>query len=415
MKILRVLFFFFGVLLPLSTPLSNGALIAVYITIAVLFLLKKIVYQAEKVKLLFLSVLLLFFLCLLSLLIAEDIDKVIKILGRRSAYLLTPMLFILIAQSDLEKLKNNSLKGLLLGSVISAFILIFKNLTFYFATRPFLSIDNELFNFYHTGFQFTAFLDIHPSYLGVYYLLVLSCLFFQKPFKNRTLNTFSFIIIILAIIFLASRIVYILTAFLFLIFLLNWTKNLFNTKLGATVSILGIILLITFSLNKLFKDTYLYERITKEAVWELTPNVSESYNTNTKGDSRVSRWGSALELFYEKPFFGYGVGSEKGLLEKKYLKNNLLYAAQNKYDTHNQYLSYLIESGVLGLVILLFFLSTNIYFAFKAKDIISALFIVSIALIGLVENFFNNNAGITFIAFFGSVFLFSNSYLLNKK
>lgn len=415
MKVLRLLFFFFGFLLPLSTIISNGVLIAMYITLAVLFFQKKSKFHKENIKLLFYSTLLLFLICVLSLVFAEDTDKVLKIIERRVAYLLTPLIFLFVSFGDLEKLKIYSLNGLFLGSFCSALILLIKNFTYYYATRPFLLIDNELFNFYHTGFEFTDLIGIHPSYLGMYFFLALAYLLFFKPFKSKIFMTISFLIILSAIIFLASRVVYVLMALLFVIFLWIWAKNLFNSKSRATICLLALLVIIGYSLINVFKNTYLFERTTKEAVWELSHNINESYNTNTKGDSRLARWSAALELIYEKPIIGYGVGAEKDKLEIIFHKKNMLIAANKRYDAHNQYLSYILELGVVGLLLFVFYLGVNLFYAIKARDFISSLFVLSIALIGLVENFFNNNAGITFIAFFGTVFLFSNASQLDKQ
>ena len=407
--------FLFGLLLPFSTALSNVALIGFYFAVALLVLLKKSTFQKNNIHLLKYSSIALFLLCFLSIIVTKDYGVTFNMMGRRITYLLTPLVFLFLSKDSLFDVKKTALKGLFLGSLLSAVLLLSKNFIFYFATRPFLGFDNELLNFYHTGFQFAVTVGIHPSYLGVYYLFGLGFLSFYNQIKNNIFKIASGLVLILAIVFLASRAVYILLISMLFIALWVKLKNTFQSKLTARLVFFFGVLILSLMAVMLFKNTYLYDRVTKEAAWELTQNVNENFNAHTKSYSRAARWDVGIQLFLNKPFFGYGAGNEKKILTEAYLENGLIYAAQNKYDTHNQYLSYMLEFGVIGLLLFMYFLFFNLKHALRTKEILPSFFIISIAFIGFVENFFNNNVGITFIAFFGTVFLFSNSYLLNKK
>lgn len=407
--------FLFGLLLPFSTALSNVALIGFYVSVALLILIKKTTFQKNNIRLLKYSTLALFLICLLSVLFTKDYGVTFNMMGRRVTYLLTPLVCLFLSNESLYDVKKIALKGLFVGSLLSAVFLLSKNFIFYFATRPFLGFDNELFSFYHTGFQFAETVGIHPSYLGAYYLFGLGFLIFYNHIKRNVFKIVGCIVLISAIVFLASRAVYIILIFMLFIALWVKLKNTFQSKLTAQIVYFFGVLMLSLTAVMLFKNTYLYDRVTKEAAWELTHNVNENFNANTKSDSRAARWDVAMQLFLEKPFFGYGAGNEKKLLTEAYLESGLTYAAQKKYDTHNQFLSYMLEFGVFGLLLFVCFLAFNLKHALKTKEILFSLFIVSITLIGFVENFFNNNAGITFIAFFGTVFLFSNAYLSNKK
>lgn len=407
--------FLFGLLLPLSTPLSNVALIGFYASVALLVVLKKTTFQKSNTHLLKYSAIALFVICLFSLMITSDYPVTLNAMGRRITYLLTPLIFLFLPKEKLIEVKKNALTGLFYGSLISAVILLVNNFVFYFATRPLLGLDNELLNFYHTGFQFTETVDIHPSYLGAYYLFGLGFLLFYSHIKRNIFKIVGCIVLISAIVFLASRAVYILLILMLILALWAKIKNTFQSKLNTSIIFFFGVLSLSLIAVMLFKNTYLYDRVTKEAAWELTHNVNESFNTSTKSDSRMARWEVAVQLFLDKPFLGYGAGNEKRILTEAYIENHLTHAAQKKYDAHNQYLSYILELGVVGLLLFVFYLGVNLFYAIKARDFISSLFVLSVALISLVENFFNNNAGITFIAFFGTVFLFSNASQLDKK
>lgn len=412
---LYYLTFIFGIALPFSTKISNAALILIYLVVAVLYFINKTGRQKENVKWVKYSLFVLFTFCIISFFVSEDIAATWKMTGRRISFLLTPLIFLFLSKEDINGIKNYALKGLLTSSLLVSLVLLINNFVFYYATRPLFSIDNELLNFYHTGFHYTEIVDIHPSYLGMYYLLALSYLIFASPVKNKILNSLSFIIIAVSILFLASRIVIFLFCLLTLISLWKYLFSRFKSTFQSAFAFGICILLLVFGAITLFGKTYLFESITKEAVWELSYNAEETYNSKTLGDSRVARWDAALELIYEKPLLGYGVGTEKKILVEKYKEKGLFIAASNRYDAHNQFISYTIESGILGLFIFIFYIGSNLIFSFKSKDLIASFFFISLIFISLVENFFNNNAGITFIAFFGTVFLFSSQLFTNQK
>ena len=65
-----------------------------------------------------------------------------------------------------------------------------------------------------------------------------------------------------------------------------------------------------------------------------------------------------------------------------------------------------------GTVFLAMFLHRKLfsigYFSLKFRDLEYFMFFCMICMIGIFESYLKNNAAITFVAFFGSVFLFSN-------
>ena len=141
-------------------------------------------------------------------------------------------------------------------------------------------------------------------------------------------------------------------------------------------------------------------------MWELSYNVNDKYDSKTLGDSRVARWNVALDLIKEHPIIGYGIGKEKDALEMGFRNQGMDIAARYRYDSHNLFLGYTLEAGILGLVILLYYLSSNFFFFFKHKDVLFLLFFLSVLGMCLIENYLNNNAAITFLAFFGNLFLY---------
>ena len=93
----------------------------------------------------------------------------------------------------------------------------------------------------------------------------------------------------------------------------------------------------------------------------------------------------------------------------------MLISAANRYDAHNLFLGYAIETGIIGLLILFYYLFNSLFLFYRFKKIMYFLFFVSILGMCLIEDYLNNNAAITFLAFFGNLFLFQTLLLKANK
>jgi len=249
--------------------------------------------------------------------------------------------------------------------------------------------------------------DIHPSYYGMYLITALAYIYFSDGVKYKILNVIFSIIIIVSIIFLNSRIILFLFFVLHLISLVSFFQkrinSIFKTLMASTivfVLLLGVLFVTT-------KSTYAFQRIVKETLWELTYKVDDNYNSSGKGDSRLARWHAALNLIIKKPLLGYGVLSESNELLYEYKRLGMKSAAENEYNAHNQYLGFTLEGGIFSFLALLCFLFFNLYISLKSRDLVFFFFVISVSSICFIENYLIRNAGVVFVAFFSSMFLFN--------
>jgi len=406
--------FLFGFLLPMSTNYSNIAIILFYIA-SVIFVVstKQNNFSRKQTFLLGSSILLIVPSCV-NLIFTGFENSVMNIFVRRITFLLSPLIIVLLPRILIGKLRNKALLGLICGCVISSLFLIFKNFERYFMSKGSFVIDKELFNYYHTHVNFMSSIDIHPSYYGMYVLLALYALYFLNIFKKRYIKAVIFMLFGLTVLFLNSRIIIFLSLLFLLWILFNEVKNIFQRKKAILLFAIGGFLIVTLLFVGL-KNTYLFQKFSKELVWDLSNQVGTKYNSKNKGDSRVARWQVATSLIKERPFFGYGVDSETLILEEKYLEYGMKTSANFKYNAHNQFLTTAIEGGVLSLLFVLGFFIYNIRLSWKANDLLSLFFILSIITVCIVESFLKRNAGITLVAFFGSLFLFYNVPIDEKK
>ncbi|MHB8208901.1 O-antigen ligase family protein [Mucilaginibacter sp.] len=128
---------------------------------------------------------------------------------------------------------------------------------------------------------------------------------------------------------------------------------------------------------------------------------------NETSDGRLARWKVVTELIKKKPIIGYGTGSEMGLLQNAFYTHKLYNSYLSKLNAHNEYLSLLVKSGIIGFFIYAATLIWGFNISFKQKDLLFFTFILLIAIVSLSENVLDVDKGIFFYSFFFAFFSFS--------
>lgn len=417
-QIIPILIFLMAFFLPLHMGASNLFLILFFVSSAYLFLIKK-EYVLRSPKVLIYTLLPIFILYVLGTFYSSPAFVGVKIIGRNISFLLCPILILFHSQNMWSRIKTAMFKGIVVGSVLAVIILLVNNLLNYFATRPFPKFDDEILDYYYTYYNFTDFLDQHPSYFGVFVIFSMAILIirlFKTSGKYTGFTGFALLVLSMGVLFLNSRIVFLFYMLLLLGTVICMGIRLYRRKKYMLLSLLlGVFISTTAIGVYLLSDTFIASRFTSELEWELSDQVDTTYNNKITADSRIARWDSALEVIGEKLFFGHGSYTEKDILAESYKKNGMMVSYTNRYDAHNLYLSFMVEFGIFGLVVLLFFLFSNIYFSLKYKDPAYFLLFFIICVISCFESYLKNNAAITFVVLFGGVFLYVNYFSKSNK
>lgn len=379
--------------LPLKTSISNFGLI-LYLVCSIISIIlggyNKRILKSPRFYLL--TSFGFFIFLIIGLLYTPFIKEGIDLLGRLVFYALIP-LTLLRGDLDKDKFINPIFYSLLFGCVLSMFYLHVNNIHAFFANGGPFDL-RTLFGYNHTSIKFVEPLsDMHPVYLGAYYLMLLSLLFSHK-FNMKSIYKFCFLLlIIITVIFLNSRIIILLLLF-YLIFKIFRLFKRFKKYVIIGVSFMSVFLFI-------LKDTYVFVKLTNGFVWELTEHVEDhGVDSKKKGDSRMARWLVAFDLIKEKPIFGYGTGSERLILTEKYFKEGMDISQKHRFNSHNQYLGFTLDYGLIGLILLLIFLIGNIVDNIKNKNGTGCFFFIIIAACCLTENFLIRNMGVNFVVIF---------------
>ncbi|GAC1450024.1 MAG: hypothetical protein NVSMB7_12190 [Chitinophagaceae bacterium] len=129
---------------------------------------------------------------------------------------------------------------------------------------------------------------------------------------------------------------------------------------------------------------------------------------------RIDRWNAAMYLVKKHPVAGTGSGSEIPLLRNLYFERKMYAAYLNSLNAHSQYLSCLINTGIIGLLVYLGTLGWGLWQSIKNRDILLLAFIILVIVVSLSEDILDVNKGIFFYAFFFSFFIMSQNKKVQK-
>jgi hypothetical protein len=145
-----------------------------------------------------------------------------------------------------------------------------------------------------------------------------------------------------------------------------------------------------------------------EIFWELDLYETTGDPNGHSLTQRFEFWKAALGIIKENMLIGVGTGDLEIAFDKQYNKMNSPLLKEWRLHSHNQYLSFAVTFGILGL---LWFLITLIYPMIICKKMFDYLYITFFMIAAVsffTEDTLETQAGVTFYAFFNSFFLFVN-------
>lgn len=336
-----------------------------------------------------------FFAGVAFLLLSDYQAEGIKDVSQQLAFVLFPV-FLSLTKLDLNKYKFPLLE--IFGftctlTVLYLFIHAFK-VIFYFHL-PLTSIVQSSF----LNQNFSSPIELHATYLSMYVLLSI-CIFIYRVFSKtngRNIYVICCLILFAGLIQLSARAPFVAAGIIFLLvipfMLLQRPKRIW---------FLGISLLVTLVF---FTTIYHSGSLRKRYLTDLRNDLSDYRDPGDLTESRWRRWELEWQLFIKSPVTGYGTGSEKFILGDEFYNNKFYRAFILRLNAHNQYLSFMLNEGLIGLF---FFLAILIYVfsvAAKKKDFLLCCFLLILSIVCVSENVLDVSKGVMFYSFFFSFFL----------
>ena len=143
-----------------------------------------------------------------------------------------------------------------------------------------------------------------------------------------------------------------------------------------------------------------------------------NYADNPNGHSLLQRfeyWKAGFSLATSNWLFGVGSGDVQDAFNNHYEESNSPLTEENRRRAHNQFLTYWISFGIIGLILFIGLLIQFIRFNLRQKSILSLLFI-SIAIASFfMEDTLETQTGVTFFGLFLGLFLVPVSQKKNSE
>jgi O-antigen ligase len=310
------------------------------------------------------------------------------------ALIIVPLSFSFLATHNIElKIKKRILKLFIVSTSLLSIICLY----YYYINGLF---NKELFkvNSFRKLITEIPIINDHPIYVS--FFIGISILFAITCFKNnskleKAILIFLCIINVSHLLLLSSKGAIIAVIIAAIVLFFSTIKSRINRILLPTL-ILGIFIISIIYFPNM-------ERRFRE--FSIKSTYTELHTTNSSS-IRIAIYKCALEKIKENPILGYGWGQGEKELRVCYKeKSDYLYF--KKFNSHNQFLGYYLDGGVIAFTVLLLFLFWQFRHAIINKKYLFFASMIFFSILMLSENILNRQSGIIVFIFF--VLLFRNT------
>lgn len=386
-----LIFFAVSPLLPFNY--RNGYLFILLIAAVVVFFKVKSVNSNNLKRILYINSS--FFLVMfISAVFSQNYEYGIEKITRMLSLIIMPLsLYILNSRSvNLNKKKYNS--------IIT--IYFFSNIIFYVIVFSLSYLQHENFLFHTPEFINSKIgkYSIHPLYASINLTI---CLILSLKILNRFKATFlkflvavSSVFAIIFLFFLSRKLTIILTPILLLIH--------FRCGYNKPMKLTSLFILIFFIIGSM------YFAPIKNRYADFF-NFKNVYLTENKGSiaQRINLYNCSLSLIKQKPIIGFGFGDVEKSIQTCNFKS-----LTNNVNSHNQFFSAWLSSGILGVSSLILIFYFHVSNAIKMKNTQYLLISTSFIFVMVVENYLERQDGVLTFSFFMNIYPFLNSSLTSK-
>lgn len=160
--------------------------------------------------------------------------------------------------------------------------------------------------------------------------------------------------------------------------------------------------------NHLFSEWSPLRKKIYESVWQVDYYLKGGNPSGHSITQRLEFLKTGWHIFLSNPFFGVGTGDLSDEYSAEYAREKSVLDSGYRLLCHNQFLTFLVSFGITGTIIvvaslLYLFFSRRLY-----KRFLPLLFFLLIFFSMLSEDTLETHAGVTFFAFFSSLFIFTS-------
>lgn len=337
-----------------------------------------------------------FIILVLSIIYTSDTGFAIKKIETGASLIAFPLIFFLIG-SDKSLYTEKTVKTLKLTFIFSLLFFLVLTFLYFFLTEPFYTFKSTLVHYTNLVDIRIEHYEIHAIYLSIYIgisiLFSLSIIQTCKP----TLQKILYFVVLLLFIFLAilnKKGPIISLGILGIVYLVKSRFNYKQTLYIFSIAIISILLIVyipKYNNTNRFKELFDIEK-----------------NENSSTGIRIQIYKCAIEKIAKAPIFGYGWGDTKTILNNCYAEKNKNLLKKN-YNSHNQFLSILLSTGLLGFLAFLYYLFYLFKISNKRESQLFFFLVSFFCLNMLTENILEREDGVIIVTLFINFFLFSSN------
>jgi O-antigen ligase len=148
-----------------------------------------------------------------------------------------------------------------------------------------------------------------------------------------------------------------------------------------------------------------YNRI-YQVIWEMDVYQKGGNPSGHSVTQRLEYYKMASQIIKENFWFGTGTGGYSKAYQEKYDQNKFFQDQKYRQRSHNMFLSYWIDFGLIGLCYICFALSAPVFLEHKTKSFLLLVFLLVVLISFMNEDTLNNHDAISFFAFFYPLYLY---------
>jgi O-antigen ligase len=319
---------------------------------------------------------------------------------KRLVLIVVPLIFAM-NQSFFEKpLRNKIYLSFILGNLIAIIFCIVRALfrSFYFEQgKPLFNyrvLRDTDYDFlqssimggnYFFGSELSYFL--HPTYFGLL-IVFAQVLIFEVAQRKYRLLIVSYAASLFFLFFLSSKAIILssLALTFYVIIKVGYSRTLQRTLIAFFVIVSVVFFLFNPRLKTFTESIYANNLINPEAHYGHA--------------LRILSWDAALEVINNNWILGVGEGKKEEAIVAAYEKKGYAFPAQEKFNSHNQYLDFLLGGGVIGLGIFVIGLSVLFVQSMRESNFLLNSFLMIFSFNALFENLLSRYWGLIFFSLF---------------
>ena len=149
-----------------------------------------------------------------------------------------------------------------------------------------------------------------------------------------------------------------------------------------------------------------YTRI-YQIIWEIDVYHKGGNPSGHSVTQRLEYYKMASQIIKENFWFGNGTGGYYQAYQNMYNQNKFFQDQEYRQRSHNMFLSYWIDFGLIGMCYICFALTAPVFLERKTRSFLLLIFLLIVLISFMNEDTLNNHDAISFFAFFYPLYLYS--------